>query len=449
MSFYSRVYGVLLSIVLLTGFGFIAVTPGMLQVDPTDQQATVDAAVEQLFTATEQAKITQTVDAAFKQALTGTAAALATPIPTATPTQEPFEVDNVTIVHDTVLDMLAGPAGTGAYLAPNGEIFAYLDDDEICIYTIEGEERDCIGFDPEFRGLDTESIRWSPDSRYLVLTSDFFRFFAEPDLYVIDVEAGKMTNVTDDGVLKFSIATQDDFTGWIDVAPRWYGEYVYFIRYTQTNGVYSLPMLWRVKADGTGSEKVGTLPSLTRWSVYAFAISPDGSKVAYNYYAASSSDQANNGVWISDLNGSNAKQLVSMTLQMVPWTLEFSPDGRYLLSIAGNPGLEFNPEDSPIRVISLEDNAFLTIDDSQYVTAAGWSPTGSALVYTVRDPRDADVTGLYLTDEPGKPGKVIYPETLLPATSRVTHAIPWAANNVLLLSNMQEGEVVILEAGEE
>lgn len=448
MNLSPRIYGLLIVLMLLTGFGFVAVTPGLLQIDPTQQQETVEAAVEQLFTATEQAKITITVDAAFKQALTGTAAALATPTPTATHTPEAFRVDSLFVLNSQTIDLMAGVGRTGAYLAPNGEIFAYLQREEICIYTIAGVEQNCIPFDPQFKGLEPDSIRWSPDSRYLVMISDFFRLLIEPDLYVIDLEAGKMTNITNDRVLEFEMGNQDEFAGMIDVAPRWYGEYIYFIRYTQNAGVFSPPMLWRIKADGSDAERVGTFTALERFSIYAFAISPDSSKVAYNFFVPGSNNPQN-GVWISDLGGRNAEQLASLPQYLTPWTLEFSPDGRYVLTNAGFSGRGSEPEQSSVRVIAVADRQLIQISDTLFVTGAGWSPTGSALVYTVRDPKNPDADGVYLTNEPGEPGILLKAGAFIVPTGRAAQAITWTANNGLLLSNMPEALMSVLQLGTE
>ena len=44
-----------------------------------------------------------------------------------------------------------------------------------------------------------ESIRWSPDSRYLAFTENFFRRFTEPDIWVLDTTTWNVTDITDDG----------------------------------------------------------------------------------------------------------------------------------------------------------------------------------------------------------------------------------------------------------
>ena len=59
-----------------------------------------------------------------------------------------------------------------------------------------------LDFSDTLRRIDSESIRWSPDSRYLVLTEEFFRSFSEPDIWVFDTTTGKVTDITDDGTTK-------------------------------------------------------------------------------------------------------------------------------------------------------------------------------------------------------------------------------------------------------
>src|SRR5687768_1492578 len=73
------------------------------------------------------------------------------------------------------IDLLAGPSGTTALLAPNGEIFAYVRPDKgICIYTIEGEEQECFPLPEMMPRLALDSMAWSPDSTKLVMHAEFF-----------------------------------------------------------------------------------------------------------------------------------------------------------------------------------------------------------------------------------------------------------------------------------
>lgn len=85
-------------------------------------QATIDAAVATLIAQTEQPfTVTQTIQAALAQALTATAQT-----PT-TQNLQPFDVSGLILGQATGLDLLAGPGRTAAYLAPDGEHFAYLE----------------------------------------------------------------------------------------------------------------------------------------------------------------------------------------------------------------------------------------------------------------------------------------------------------------------------------
>ncbi len=141
---------------------------------PPIPQPTIDAAVSTLIAQTQQAPAqiaaTRTIQAALQQALTGTAqAALPTPAPT-------LDVSSLSVTGTTDLDLLAGPARTLALLAPDGAHFAHFEGSQVCIYA-GNVQQNCTDFPDDLRSLDLETVRWSPDSRYLVMTENFFQLF--------------------------------------------------------------------------------------------------------------------------------------------------------------------------------------------------------------------------------------------------------------------------------
>ena len=110
---------------------------------PLISQATVDAAVSTLIAQTQQAPqmlMTQTIQAALAQALTATAQS-----PTVTSGEQAFDASSLSVAGTTELDLLAGPAATSAYLAPDGKHFAYLKGKTLCIYA-EDQQENCTRF---------------------------------------------------------------------------------------------------------------------------------------------------------------------------------------------------------------------------------------------------------------------------------------------------------------
>lgn len=414
------------------------------QINPTEQQQTVDASVIQLFTQTAQSVVTQTVQAAFDRALTATAGATQTP-PTALATLAPANVDQLNAVSVQEVDLYAGPAGTAAYLAPDGEHFAYIKPPNICLYTITGTQGQCISTEGHLRRIDTESVRWSPDSRYLAFTEEFFRTFTEPDIWILDVTAGKLTDITDDQIDRLNITDPNQTVPSIDLLPNWSldGSRVLFMRYVRTTDSIKPAELYSIAPDGSDLQPIGTLNS-TGLAVSAVAWSHDAKKIAYNFYLNTADSQ--DGVWISDADGSNPHQVLDT--KIVPSSLAFSPDDRYLLIITSAMiSLPRKPEDSLARVVDLNTGESKLVDDQHIVWGAGWAPSGTGLAYVVVDPVTHESDGLYLAATPGQPGHRVQDGSLFPPTPLEQQTLIWTANNVVLVSRGPQSGVVSITLG--
>ncbi len=157
-------------------------------------------------------------------------------------------------------------------------------------------------------------------------------------------------------------------------------------------------------------------------------------QIAYDY-AAASANNGNNGIWVSNLDGSNAHQIIPSDPQARIASVSLSPDGRYVLytitPIAPN---QFKPEQSFAWVADIATRQSLLIDPNHFVSSAGWSPNGSALVYTVRSLLDESQEGAYLTDAPGQSGRLLLAGKFLSATPTLRQSLIWGANNTILLS---------------
>lgn len=375
-------------------------------------------------------------------------ATLVATIPTSA--QDP-DTDDLTVVATFDIDLLAGPINTAAYLAPDGERFAYHRDNEICIYTIQGEIERCTALDDQIRHIDLETVRWSPDSRYLAFTNEFFRTFNDPDLWIIDTQTGELLNLTDDqfdGSAVFS-----DGNPLIDVLPVWSadGSRLLFARYTPNGDSFNAADLFTIAPDGSDLQQVGTLANTEGLTMSALDWSPDGSQVVYNLWQ-NDEDKSEKGVWISDLDGSNARQLAQMDTQSLPTTLTFSPDGQYVLTFAvGILGAEtttYEPEFSPTRVLAVADGTEQLPGADAWAGDAGWGPAGHALAYVYANRyQDEENSGLYLAAGPGEPGRLVLQGIFAPPTPRWYAPLVWTANNTLLLSRSPEPGIVVIQLG--
>ncbi len=416
-----------------------------------DEQPTTDptiaAAVSTLIAQTQQApaqiNATQTIQSALEHALTATAQA-PTQLATSPTTSPPIDIDALRVASTTELDLLAGPGNTAAYLAPDGEHFAYLEGNSLCLYEGETEQR-CVDLESIHR-IDAETIRWSLDSRYLVFTEDFFRLFVDSDIWLWDTTTDALQDLTDDGDNHLSLSDNN----WknIDVVPRWLPDgRILFLRYNRLQGTVQPPLIYTIQPDGSGLEKLGEIADSEAFAVFAI----DVTATQLLQISFLSNDSPRRGVWVSDLDGSNPEHVALADPQFPTAAIEHSPNPRYALVNSPNRGFP-NPDDanaSIIRVIDLENAAFVLIDPNRYVAGAGWSPDGSALAYIVNNQRSNDQNGLYITSAPGTPGRLLFAGNFNQPTSTLRQTLTWAANNTILLSRSPQSGIVLVKIAEE
>jgi dipeptidyl aminopeptidase/acylaminoacyl peptidase len=434
----------LLMILCLLVFGAALAAQG--QETPPPQQATVDAAVQTLIAQTQgadtQMQMTGTIQAALESALTATAQAQTLAL-TATPPPAPVDWSNVSLASSTEIDLAAGPGRTAAYLAPDGEKFAYLDDSSLCVY--EGETQgNCIELEDQIRRMDEESVRWSPDSRYLTFTENFLVMLVDADVWVWDTVENTLTDLTDDGLDEIGF-TEDDWTG-IDLAPDWMPDgRILFLRYSRIAGQFMPADIYAVSIDGQ-EEKLGTIqlsdPFNDPLSVYNLDV--EGSQLVYLH--AAPNELPDDGVWISDLDGGSARQLIHTERERMPFAVDLSPDGRYVLVITIPPyDLKYTPETSVAYVVDVESGEAQPIDPEAFVAGAGWTPEGSGLIYLTFQPLETEsVGGVYVSATPGKAGTLLLDGRYSVPTSRWRQPLVWGANEVVLLSRSPEQKGILL-----
>lgn len=345
-------------------------------------------------------------------------------------------------------DVAAGVGTNSAHLAPDGQHFALLNQ-HICIYTTEYVEEMCLDdvIDNVTGPLDSESVRWSPDSRYLVLPQSFRPKGVDPDLWILDTHTGSLTNITEDQIGAIDLEDSNTTLDSLDIVPRWSadGSRLLFLRYTYAGGVYGGPTVYSISPDGDDLQPVVTLDAHGRLSILAVAWSLDGNQLAMSH--DSRAGYVDDGIWLLELTGLTREEVWSSNL--VPSGLAFSADGQYLLAYEW-PWL---PPDAPMQpfrttILSLDDGEHQPVDERFWWTlGAGWSPTGSELAYLVVDNQNSALSGLYLMAEPGEPGRQVLSGVFGMPTPYVTQPLTWTANNTLLLSLPSGKGIVIVRLG--
>ncbi|MFN8530210.1 MAG: hypothetical protein U0670_16545 [Anaerolineae bacterium] len=253
----------------------------------------------------------------------------------------------------------------GGVLSPDGtRLVSYRGNDGLCIYTTADLEAAPSCFPARTRILNT-NIAWSPDSRYLAFHEDAFIFMTDSDLWVIDTQANRLLNYTDDGFEGrfFDISRLHDqglTSVNLDYSPVWFGSTIYFFR-TAYGGSDNAPTsLYRldIEAGGTpepvmsfstNARDVGSIINLDGLTGFngVLAVSPSGRWMAAVYRPL---ERANYAVLRFDLQAGTVETLVGITdLQagmptylnepMNPAGVAWLPDeSGLLISTGGNPG---------------------------------------------------------------------------------------------------------------
>jgi len=350
----------------------------------------------------------------------------------------------------TKLDLIAGPMGTAAYLAPDGSRFAYLKAKELCTYSLAGVQGDCVTFDRDTH-IDADTVQWSPDSTKLTFTENFLTTFRDSDIWLYDTQTNSLKDVTPDPNHVKNVLSNDDpqvvFT--VDLAPHWSSDSqsIYFIRYSFSKFSEIVPKFYRLNlVDGTVQPVSSALPKTNfRFSVYSFALSPDNSTMAYNLDSQRSNQD---GTWFVDAATQEPKFVAAPPKDIHPWTYQFSSDSNFLLII----GLDIKggfeqrePEASPIYTLPVLGGQQQQVNTGTYVNSAGWGPQSSELAYTTFDQVNPDKEGLYITDTLGQSGNLVLPGRFVVPTPPNRTPILWAANNTILLSQAPDYKLVVVQ----
>lgn len=360
----------------------------------------------------------------------------------------PADVAALEVVDAMAFDLLAGPMSTSAYLSPDGTRIAYFDGRQFCLLeAAAGDEQVCS---PEAQGdvltaLDTETVRLSPDGRWLVFTTDGLRLNMDNDIWVMDTTDGALVNVTDDQYDGAIIGAGDATTSYdFDTAPCWTPDNrIAFIRYA--GGIGGEAAIVLVSPEGGDMEMVGVIAGSVPVQSYALACAPSGTQFAYNYDGRA--DERMAGVWMMDVATGAARQVYHTEPALTPLSLAFSPDEQYILSIdrrREGVRMTYQPNDSGVRVIAVESGEQTLIDPDRYVLGAGWLPRGHALAYLVRDPLEDATNGVYVTADASESGRQVYAGMVSPHTSMLRQPLVWSANNSLLVSRAPERGIVVL-----
>lgn len=263
-----------------------------------------------------------------------------------------------------------GPAML-AYLSPDGRTLLYIYKNGTCVRGVDGSNEQCFDHvhdpDPNME-LDTGSAAWSPDGRKIAMTN-LYALGLEPDLWVLDVASGKLTNLTDDGVKAegMSLNGAHDLPDGarVDLFPSWSadGKWIRFLR-KDSAGV----AVMAVPAGGGAPKKLGALD--TDW---------DGlQSVAWTEnsigWMSGPSEGGSGAVLVATVSGDDQHKVLDGEYRL----LSFSTDGAFLL--ADQRGPEGTAAVGKARVVPTSGGDPVPVA-SGGVTYPTWAPKGHAIAY--------------------------------------------------------------------
>jgi dipeptidyl aminopeptidase/acylaminoacyl peptidase len=214
-------------------------------------------------------------------------------------------------------------------LSPDGRRLLARDDDRLCLHdALTLAEERCVA--PDTGSIDEGTVAWSPDGRRLAFSEDAARLLVDGDLWLLEAETGRLTNLTDDGIYEVDLFGDDPADPdplWFDALPTWSpdGRELAFARTIRRDGEWAGTGLYRIAAAGGEPEVVLKLSLEVPFQVFTAMAWTPGGRLVYTV-AHPDRDFAQNGVWTVGLDGSGPRHVA-----------ETDPDRGYPLLVAVAP----------------------------------------------------------------------------------------------------------------
>lgn len=374
-------------------------------------------------------------------------------------------IDALRVIDTHEIDLVAGTSFSSAVLSPDGGRFIYFNRGDLCIYTLQGVSERCTEFASYTRlhgPIAPDTLYWSTDSKWVTFTTNALQLFLDSDIWVLNAATGVLTNITDDGMSDIGLFSDQPGSN-VDLWPRWLPDgRIIFLRYSVNQGEVAPPSLYAIPPEGGEPQLLGILPrddDDPDFALTHISPSPDGTQVVYSIgrFAPNSA-----GLWISDIDGGNARRLALVDPALLEQyqqfglltNASFSPVGDYLLVVGELFRPPLRPDESPLRYIQAEssDSIGQLVDEERPVVLAGWSPDGAspdgaALAYVVRSLDEPEQSGLYLAAGPGEPGRLVLAGEFVGPTAYQS-TILWASNNTILLTRREDQKLFVVILGE-
>lgn len=338
--------------------------------------------------------------------------------------------------------------GASAYLSPNGKYVFTVQAGQLCLITVSDKSHKCIRqSDYPYLSVADYSVAWSPDSQNIAFSDDFFRQFHKSYIWVLNVDTMQPKNITDDGKVErfnFTDPTKVANNPKVDIAPHWSvdGRTLYFLRCEAPCSQKQPAVLYSIKTGGLSSGTAQKLFTLDQplFFVYNFAVLPDESDLIYMISDGTTSNLLD-GVYSLDLTDGTSKHL-ALVHQLL--NVQLSADAQYALAYTPVAENNYPSGNRPAehRIVNLTSNAITRVDPVRNGYFPGWSATGHSYAYLDQNVKLGEA-GLYIVDQPGDPGQLVYNEAFL-SVQTTWQGLQWAQDNTILVVEVQQKQMLLL-----
>ncbi len=323
-------------------------------------------------------------------------------------------------------------------LSPDGRWLLVETNRALCIYQTEPVQlKTCV--DQPDNSVDWRNVAWSPDGSRVAFTQDFIRMFVDSDLWVLEAETGKLTNLTDDGVDRFRPGSQDSLQ--VDLCPTWSpdGKSLLFSRSSYSEGEWQGTALYRIPADGGDPQKllsVSEEPAAV-WFGLAWV---GNARILYTVNSRETDDPAN-GIWAADQDGQNPQHLLGATDSDMgpPFLADVANGGDKALVWYYAASIRFAaaPNRSFFALLDLQTGEVTALKQAQGTELefggpadATLSPDGSKILYTYRD-ASGDFGLAVRQVEGGEENILLTAKEPLGVSRSRERGLDWANNDVI------------------
>lgn len=219
--------------------------------------------------------------------------------------------------------------GQPVTISPDGKWIAGPGaDKDFCVWDVATLEATCGGKD---LAIQSETIRWAPDSSAVAFSLEAAKYFIDSDIYVFDVKRGKLEDLTEDGLEGPVKLGRTPGTGPVnlDIFPAWSPDStkLLFAR-SDWNSETRGTTLMTIAREGGDAQPLFVLAPPEPLIIYSpmFWLADDS--ILFSVWRPDSND-GQNGVWLREASGKLTHILKGDATSKVPMPAitSVSPDG--------------------------------------------------------------------------------------------------------------------------